>query len=106
MGFWVGGSGRIFRLQPSKMPSVARWKDKGGLAGRRTRELSVGFYNLFNFAYFDLPTSTMSGLLTATAGTINGADPASHNTNRVGVGTSAFPLGSPREIEFGLQIAF
>ena len=35
-----------------------------------------------------------------------GADPASHNTNRVGVGTGVFTLGSPREIEFSLKIAF
>ena len=67
---------------------------------------SVGFYNLFNFANFDLPTSMMSGLLTGTAGTINGTDPLAHNTNRVGVGTGVFTLGSPREIEFSLKIAF
>ena len=73
---------------------------------RVTVKPSVGFYNIFNFANFDLPTSIMSGLLTGTAGTINGTDPASHNTNRVGVGTGVFTLGSPREIEFSLKIAF
>jgi hypothetical protein len=73
---------------------------------RVTVKPSVGFYNLFNFANFDLPTSMMSGLLTGTAGTINGTDPAAHNTNRVGVGTGVFTLGSPREIEFSLKIAF
>ena len=67
---------------------------------------SVGFYNIFNLSNFDLPTSTMSGLLAGTAGTINGTDPAGHNTNRVGVGTGVFSLGSPREIEFGLKISF
>jgi hypothetical protein len=67
---------------------------------------SVGFYNIFNFANFDLPTSIMSGLLTGTAGTINGTDPAAHNTNRVGLGTGVFTLGSPREIEFSLKISF
>jgi hypothetical protein len=67
---------------------------------------SIGFYNIFNFANFDLPTSIMSGLLTGTAGTINGTDPAAHNTNRVGVGTGVFTLGSPREIEFSLKISF
>ena len=45
---------------------------------------SVGFYNIFNFSNFDLPSSTMSGLLAGTAGTINGTDSAAHNTNRVG----------------------
>jgi len=67
---------------------------------------SVGFYNMFNFANFDLPTSSMSGLLAGTAGTINGTDPVAHNTNRVGVGTGVFTLGSPREIEFSLRIIF
>ena len=67
---------------------------------------SVGFYNIFNFSNFDLPTSTMSGLLAGTAGTINGTDPVAHNTNRVGVGTGVFTLGSPREIEFSLKIIF
>jgi hypothetical protein len=33
-------------------------------------------------------------------------DPAAHNTNRVGVGTGVFTLGSHREIEFSLKIAF
>ena len=39
---------------------------------RITIKPSVGFYNLCNFANFDLPTSIMSGLLSGTAGTING----------------------------------
>ena len=67
---------------------------------------SVGFYNIFNFSNFDLPTSTMSGLLAGTAGTINGTGSAAHNTNRVGVGTGVFSLGSPRQIEFSLKIIF
>ena len=67
---------------------------------------SVGFYNLFNFANFDLPTSIMSRLLTGTASTINGTDLLAHNTNRVGVGTGVFTLGSPREIEFSLKITY
>jgi hypothetical protein len=67
---------------------------------------SVGFYNIFNFSNFDHPTSTMSGLLAGTAGTINRTDPAAHNTNRVGVGTGVFTIGSPREIEFSLKIIF
>ena len=60
---------------------------------------SVGFYSPFNFANLDLPTTIMSGLLTSIAGTFNGTDPAAHNTNRVGVGTGVFTLGSPSEIE-------
>jgi hypothetical protein len=73
---------------------------------RVTVKPSVGFYNLFNFANFDLPTNIMTGFLTGTAGTINGTVPAAHNTNRVGVGAGVFTLGSPREIEFSLKIAF
>jgi len=73
---------------------------------RVTVKPSVGFYNIFNFSNFDLPTSTMSGLLAGTAGAINGTDPAAHNTNRVGVGTGVYTLGSPREIEFSLKIIF
>lgn len=73
---------------------------------RVTVKPSVGFYNIFNFANFDLPTSIMSGLLTGTAGTINGTNPAAHNTNRVGVGTGVFTFGSPREIEFSLKVTF
>jgi hypothetical protein len=67
---------------------------------------SVGFYNIFNFSNFDLPSSTMSGLLAGTAGSINGTDPAAHNTNRVGVGSGVFTLGSPRQIEFSLKVIF
>jgi|SRR5580700_2674485 hypothetical protein len=73
---------------------------------RITIKPSVGFYNLCNFANFDLPTSIMSGLLSGTAGTINGTDPLAHNTNRVGVGTGVFTLGSPREIVFRLKITY
>lgn len=75
-------------------------------AERFTIKPSVGFYNLFNFANFDLPTSMMSGTLLGTPGTINGTDYAGHFVNRVGVGTGVYTLGSPREIEFGLDIKF
>jgi hypothetical protein len=67
---------------------------------------SVGFYNLPNFANFDLPTSMMSGLLTGSTGSINGTNYAGHLVNRVGVGTGVYTLGSPRETEFGLKIIF
>jgi hypothetical protein len=67
---------------------------------------SVGFYNLFNFANFDLPGNSLSGLLTGGPGQINGTTPTDHNITRVGVGTGVYSLGSPREIEFGLQFSF
>jgi hypothetical protein len=36
---------------------------------------SVSFYNMFNFANFDLPGITLNGLLTGAAGQINGTTP-------------------------------
>ena len=73
---------------------------------RFTIQPSVGVYNLFNFSNFDLPSNTLNGLLTGSAGQINGTDSIGHNINRVGVGTGVYALGSPRQIEFGLQFSF
>jgi hypothetical protein len=67
---------------------------------------SVGFYNLFNFANFDLPGNMMNGLLTGAVGQINGTTAQGHNVNRVGVGTGVYSLGAPRQIEFGLRLTF
>jgi len=67
---------------------------------------SVGFYNLFNFANFDLPRNALNGLLTGAAGQINGTSSDGHNITRVGVGTGVYSLGAPRQIEFGLRITF
>jgi len=73
---------------------------------RITLQPSVGFYNLFNFANFDLPGAALNGLLTGAAGQINGTTPAGHNVDRVGVGTGVYSLGAPRQIEFGLRLSF
>jgi hypothetical protein len=73
---------------------------------RITLQPSAGFYNLFNFANFDLPGAALNGLLTGAAGQINGTTPAGHNVDRVGVGTGVYSLGAPRQIEFGLRISF
>ena len=73
---------------------------------RLTLRPSVGFFNVFNFANFDLPESMMSGLLTGSAGSINGTDYNGHFVNRVGVGTGVYSLGSPRTIEFALKLTF
>ena len=67
---------------------------------------SAAFYNLFNFANFDLPGAALNGLLTGAAGQINGTTRAEHNVNRVGVGTGVYSLGAPRQIEFGLRLTF
>jgi hypothetical protein len=73
---------------------------------RLTVQPSVGLYNIFNFANFDLPSASLSGLLTGGVGQINGTDSNAHNIDRVGVGTGVYALGSPRQVEFGLQLSF
>jgi Carboxypeptidase regulatory-like domain len=78
---------------------------EGKIHERFTISPSVGFYNLFNFANFDLPGNALSGSLTASAGSINGTSNATR-PDRVGVGTGVFALGSPRVIEFGLKFTF
>ena len=74
-------------------------------------EPSLGIFNLFNFANFNLPPGAMNGWLdagssinsVATHG--NGAAPPS-DLFRVGNGTGVFGLGSPRAMEFGLRLTF
>lgn len=73
---------------------------------RFTVQPSAGFYNLFNFANFDLPGNALNGLLKGGAGQINGTTRASHDVNRVGVGTGVYSLGAPRQLEFGLRLTF
>jgi hypothetical protein len=67
---------------------------------------SLGFYNIFNFANYDLPGTALNGLLTGIAGQVNGTTSAGHNVDRVGVGTGVYSLGAPRQIEFGLRLSF
>jgi Carboxypeptidase regulatory-like domain len=67
---------------------------------------SAGFYNLFNFANFDLPGTQLNGLLTGAVGQINGTTQTGHNVDRVGVGTGVYSLGAPRQLEFGLRLTF
>lgn len=67
---------------------------------------SIGIFNLPNFANFDLPEAMLSGLLTGTAGSINGTNYAGHFVDRVGVGTGVYALGQPRVIEWGLKVLF
>jgi hypothetical protein len=73
---------------------------------RLTVQPSIGFYNLFNFANFDLPGAALNGLLTGAAGQINGTTRTGHNVDRVGVGTGVYALGAPRQMEFGLRLNF
>ena len=73
---------------------------------RLTVEPSVTFFNVFNFANFDLPQSTLNPLLTGAAGSVNGTTYNDQTTQRVGVGTGVYSLGAPRVIEWGLKLTF
>ena len=88
---------------------------------RVTIEPSVGAFNIFNFANFNLPPGTISGWLSETcalcspgASSINtthtriqpGETGPESDTFRVGNGTGVFGLGSPRVLEWGLRVSF
>ncbi len=67
-------------------------------------EPSVGFYNVFNFANFNLPPGTLNGYINSGAGSIT--DTTKANNLRVGQGTGVFGLGAPRVLEFGMKLSF
>jgi Carboxypeptidase regulatory-like domain len=75
---------------------------------RYTIEPNVGFYNVFNFANYNLPPGAESGWLNEGAGSINStiAGTGASIPFRVGAGTGVFGLGSPRTTEFGLRFSF
>jgi len=76
-------------------------------AERFTIEPSVGFYNIFNFANFNLPPTTMNGILFGPgSGSINGTTRKDQESFRVGNGTGVYSLGSQRQLEFGLRFTF
>ncbi len=74
----------------------------------------VGFFNVMNFANFDGPKNTLSGVLSTlgqapivgsvngTSGTAGGQPPSL----RLGLGSGVFGLGSPRVMEFTFKITF
>lgn len=71
----------------------------------------IAFYNLMNFANFDPPKNTISGVLSlagtpAVPGTANGTPGAQPTSLRVGLGSGVFGLGSPRVIEFTMKMIF
>ncbi len=77
-------------------------------------EPSLGIFNIFNFANFNLPPGAMSGWLDEGGSSINsvhktiqpGETGPEANVFRVGNGTGVFGLGSPRAMEFGLRVTF
>jgi len=71
----------------------------------------VGFFNVMNFANFDAPKNTLSGVLSTqgqlpVSGTVNGTSGAQPNNLRIGLGSGVFGLGSPRVLEFSLKLTF
>ena len=68
-------------------------------------EPSVAFYNVLNFANFNLPPNTLSGVLDGSQGSLNGTT-YNQNITRVGNGTGVYGVGAPRQIEFGLRFTF
>jgi hypothetical protein len=86
------------------------WDRSFHLVGDHSLEVkpSMSVYNLFNFANFDPTVAPMSGLLTGSPCQINGTvrRPDNCPSDRVGLGTGVYALGSPRTLEFGLRLAF
>ena len=83
---------------------------------RITVEPNIAFYNIFNFANYNIPPSAMNGWVDAAGkGTsINSVHTTAQTGElapeslvyRTGLGTGVFGLGSPRAMEFGLRVTF
>ncbi len=81
-----------------------RWKYR--IKETVTIEPGIGFFNIFNFANFDLPPNVLSPYLTGAPGNIGGTTYAGTQNVRVGAGTGVYGLGAPRATEFSLKITF
>jgi hypothetical protein len=66
----------------------------------------VSLFNMMNFSNFDGPNNPLSGALTGTPGSVNGTPGEQSSSNRLGLGSGVFALGSPRVIEFSLKMSF
>ena len=66
----------------------------------------ISFFTVMNFANFDSPNNPLSGSLSGTLGSVNGTPGEQPNSNRLGLGSGVFALGSPRVIEFSLKASF
>jgi len=69
-------------------------------------EPGISFYNVMNFANFNGPVSPLSGVLNGAVGSINGTPGEQPASNRLGLGSGVFALGSPRALEFTLKLSF
>ena len=66
----------------------------------------VSFFNVFNFANFDGPKNTLSGILSGAPGTVNGTPGTQPVNYRIGLGSGVFGVGAPRVTEFTLKFSF
>jgi hypothetical protein len=72
---------------------------------RVTIEPAFEWFNLFNVANYDLPNSTLSGVLNGTAGSANGTT-AAQRTNRAEFSGGSFALGTPRSWQVAVRVTF
>ncbi len=72
---------------------------------RVTIEPGWEWFNLFNVANFDLPSSRLDGHLTGLPGSINGTT-GDNRPNRASTSRGIFSGGSPRSWQFALRISF
>jgi len=79
---------------------VYRFKDRVEI------QPEVSCFNLLNFANFDGPTNPLNGQLYGNFGSANGTPGEPPSSNRIGLGSGVFTLGSPRMLEFGLKVRF
>ncbi len=79
---------------------------------RVTVQPGVSFFNVANFANFDGPANPLSGVLNGSCGSLNGTGfgicptRGQQSSNRLGLGSGVFALGSPRVMEFSLKFSF
>jgi hypothetical protein len=71
-----------------------------------TLQPGIGFFNVFNFANFDLPPNILSPYLLSAAGSVGATTYGQQQNVRVGEGTGVYGLGAPRVAEFSLKISF
>jgi len=71
---------------------------------------SVSIFNVFNFANFDGANNPLSPILNTAGnslpGALNSTTYSLRNSDRIGLGSGVFSLGSPRVLEFGLRVSF
>jgi hypothetical protein len=109
----LGGVQQVIPLAPQNQADMAwlrafdlslNWIYK--VKERAEIQPGVSFFNVMNLSNFDGPNNPLSGALTGTPGSVNGTAGVQPNSNRLGLGSGVFALGSPRVIEFSLKVSF